>query len=627
VVRYGLPIARTVRNLAAALTVGSLLLAAWLIGPAPEEPRTGAAPGAAARPLAGARQRLVRIASVSVGAWLLASAAVLVLTVADVAGVPLRTPGFAGLVASFVTQVDLGRALAVSLLLVAVVANLTVLATRAVTTAWAAVLALVALLPLALAGHGGGSANHMNSVDSLALHLVSVSVWVGGLGALLIVGRHLGPQLPAVVRRYSTLAGWCFVVVALSGTVNAVVRVGSLANLTSPYGLLVGGKVLALGLLGVAGWRHRSANLSRLDAEDRRGAFWRLAAGELVVMGATIGLAVALANSAPPEPEVKAEDPVAALLGYPAPPPLTPTNYLTAFYPELLWLAVAVAMLGLYGWGVLRLRRRRDAWPINRTILWTLGCLVLIFITSGGPGVYGRMSFSAHMGQHMSLMIMVPLLLVFGAPITLALRTLAPRSDGSLGLRETLLALMHSRVLRVLGHPVVASALFTGSLVVFYYTGLFELSLSSRGGHVLMTAHFLLTGYLFVWALVGLDPGPARPPYPLRLLLLLVTLAFHSFFAISLTQSSTVLALDWWQSLGQTDVAALLKDQQTGASIAWATGDLPGLGVGVALVLGWVRSDAAERRRTDRQADRDSDADLRAYNERLAAMARRDSER
>ncbi|WP_375423477.1 cytochrome c oxidase assembly protein [uncultured Friedmanniella sp.] len=612
VVRYGLPAARTVHDLAASLTVGLLLTAAWLVAPEP---------GTRTDRLSGARRATAKLAVGAAAAWLVAGVLVIVLTTADVSGLTLGTPGFDGVVASFVSQVDLGRALLASVLVVAVLINLVILATKVVTVAWAAVLSLVALLPLALAGHAAGSADHMNSVDSLALHLLGVCVWVGGLAALLIMRGRLGSQLPTVAARYSTLAGWCFAVVALSGLVNAALRLGDLAHLATTYGLLVIGKAVALVLLGLAGFGHRRWTLRRIGDDGRW--FARLAGVELVVMGAAMGLAVALSRSAPPVPDL-ADDPVAALLGYPVPPPVTVVRYLTAFHAETLWLAVAAALVGLYLAGVVKLVRRGDRWPLNRTLFWVAGGLALVFVTSGGPGVYGRVHFSSHMLQHMSLMVVVPLLLVFGAPVTLAMRTLTARTDGSFGPRELLLQLVHSRALRVLGHPLVAAGLFTGSLVVFYYSRLFELAMFTHTGHVLMTAHFLLTGYLFVWALVGIDPGPARPPYPLRLVLLLVVLGFHAFFGISLMSSGTLLAPDWWHSIGQTDDAALLVDQQNGGAIAWGAGDIPSLLLGLALLVSWVRSDAAESKRLDRKADRDGDADLRAYNERLDAMTRRD---
>jgi cytochrome c oxidase assembly factor CtaG/putative copper export protein len=608
-VRYGLPLLRALHDLAAALTVGLLFTAAWFVAPEP-----GTRPGR----LSGARRATAK-AAVGVGlAWLVCAVLLIALTAADVSGLPLGSPGSAGIAFSFVSQVDLGRSLLASALVVAVLVTLVMLATRVTTLAWASVLSLVALLPLALAGHSAGSADHMNSVDSLALHLLGVCLWTGGLGALVLTGRRLGAQLPTVAARYSTLALWCFVVVALSGLVNAALRLGSLDQLATSYGLLVVGKVVGLGLLGVAGWQHRRVTLRRLTTDGR--GFARLAAVELLVMGATTGLAVALSRSAPPVPEV-GSDPVAALLGYPLPPPVTVARYLTAFHPETLWLAVAALMVGLYTAGVVRMARRGDQWPVLRTVSWVAGCLLLVFLTSGGPGVYGRVHFSTHMLQHMTLMVPVPLLLVLGAPITLAMRTLTARRDGSFGPRELLLKLVHARVLGVLGQPLVAAALFTGSLVVFYYTGLFELAMFTHTGHVLMVAHFLLSGYLFVWSLVGIDPGPQRPAYPFRLVLLLVTLGFHAFFGISLMSSGTLLAPDWWHALGYTDDAALLADQQTGGGIAWGLGDIPSLLLGLALIVGWVRSDASETKRLDRQADRDDDAELRAYNERLSRLS------
>ena len=248
--------------------------------------------------------------------WLVLGIVVLIFTASDVSGFQPTTPGFSGVLVSFVTQIDLGRALGFSLLLVIVVGNLTLSATRITTVAWAAVLSIAALLPLALAGHAAGTADHMNSVDSLALHLVGVCVWVGGLAGLLLISRRLQAQRPVVVARYSTLAGWCFALVAISGLINAGLRLGSWSALASAYGLLVIGKVAALGLLGTAGLLHRRFTIGRLSTAPR--GFARLAVVEMLIMGATLGLAVALSRSAPPAPEAQA-DPVGAAARLSAP--------------------------------------------------------------------------------------------------------------------------------------------------------------------------------------------------------------------------------------------------------------------------------------------------------------------
>ena len=384
-----------------------------------------------------------------------------------------------------------------------------------------AALSVLAVLPLALAGHAAGSASHDTAVNSLAVHLVAAVLWVGGLLGLVVLRPLLGRGLAVSVARYSTLAGWCFVLVALSGVQNAWIRLGSLSALGSPYGVLVLGKVLALGVLGVAGLQQRRLVVGRMATdEEARGLFARLAVVEVVVMGAAFGLATALSRSAPPVPDVVPGrvDPAEALTGYAAPTrPLQPADWLTLWRPDWLWLSVAVVAVGLYLAGVVRLSRRGDRWPVLRAVSWVAGWLIFVWATNGAAGVYGRVLFSAHMTLHMTISMVAPILMVLSAPITLALRTLKPRPDKTLGPREMVLGLVHSRFLRVLANPIVAAALFFGSLVVFYYSPLFELALRTHTGHVLMVIHFLLTGFLFAWVLIGVDPGPPKWSPSLRL--------------------------------------------------------------------------------------------------------------
>jgi putative copper resistance protein D len=58
--------------------------------------------------------------------------------------------------------------------------------------------------------------------------------------------------------------------------------------------------------------------------------------------------------------------------------------------------------------------------------------------------------------------------------------------------------------------------------------------------------------------------------------------------------------------------------------VAWGISEVPTILLAMLVALSWVRSDAAETRRKDRQADRDDDAELKAYNAYLAAAAARD---
>ena len=244
-------------------------------------------------------------------------------------------------------------------------------------------------------------------------------------------------------------------------------------------------------------------------------------------------------------------------------------------------------------------------------------------MTSGPPAAYGRVLFSGHMIGHLAISMLVPPLLVLGAPITLALRTLPARPDGSRGAREWLLGAVHSRPLQVAGFAPVAAALFAGSLVAFYYTDLFGLALRTHLGHQLMLTHFLLAGYLFAWVLIGIDPGPRRPAHPLRLILLLATAAFHAFFAVTLMSASTVLQADYFGALGRDWGTSLLADQRLGGGIAWALGELPTLALMIILVAQWARQDDRDSRRQDRAAALDGEAELVAYNQMLRRLAAR----
>ena len=616
VVRWGVVLVRTIHDLAAALTVGLLVLAAFIV---PEARSTSR------------RLTATRWAAAAATVWAVSGMVGLVFSFADLAGVRVSDPGFAQELQTFVFSIDVLRAAAISLGLVLVVATGAALArTRAAMVALA-LLSLLAVLPLALAGHAAGSTDHDTAVNSLGAHLVGALLWVGGLLGLVVLRPVLGKALAVSVERYSTLAGWCFAVVAVSGALNAWLRVGSVSGLATPYGALVLGKTAALVLLGLAGWRQRRSVIGRLRTDPAApGAFARLAVAELVVMGAAFGLATALSRSAPPVPQ-KPEgnvSPALSLTGYPAPHlPVAPDAWLTVWRVEWLWLSVGLLAIGLYLAGIARLHRRGDRWPVMRTVSWVAGWAVFLYSTQGAPMVYGMVLFSAHMTYHMVISMAVPILLVLGAPVTLALRSLPARTDRTLGPRELLLGLVHSRYLNALGNPVVAALLFFGSLVLFYFTPLFSLSLRTHTGHVLMTVHFLLTGYLFAWVLVGVDPGPKRWPPSLRLVVLFATISFHAFFGVALTTGSTLLAADFFHQLHLLDSAALLADQRNGGAIAWAVGELPTLVLALLVTASWVRSDSAEAKRKDRQADRDDDAELKAYNARLAAAHARSAGR
>jgi cytochrome c oxidase assembly factor CtaG/putative copper export protein len=613
VVRWGLPLLRVVQDLSAALTVGLLLVGAWLL------------PG---RDRPGLMLRAARYAVATGVVWVVTTVVGVVLGFADAAGTPLGDPELWSQLLTFVWSLETLRVAIISALLAAAATTVAAVSLSRRGLATAALLSVGALLPLALAGHAAGTNDHETAVNTLAVHVVGASVWVGGLLALVLLRPALGSVLPAVVARYSTLALWCYVAVAISGVVSAVVRLGgtqALGRLATAYGALVLVKTACLLALGFMGWQQRRLVVGRLADGTGRASrlFARFAGVELLVMGVAVGFATALARTAPPTGDAPLPTIAEQLTGFPEPAAPVLSTWVAVWRFDWLWGVVGLLAVGLYIAWVVRLRRRGDRWSPMRTVSWVVGWVVLVWATCGAPGVLGRVSFSWHMIEHMTIAMYAPTLLVLAAPVSLALRALPARTDGSLGPRELLLGVVHSRPMRVVGNPVVASVLFFSSLVVFYYSPLFELALTTHTGHVLMVAHFLLTGYLFAWVMVGRDPGPPKWAPSLRLLILLITVSFHAFFGVSLMSGTTLLAPGFFEQIGVSWIPDPLADQQQGGSIAWALGEAPVLVIAMFVVRDWVRTDAIESRRRDRQAERDGGAELTAYNERLQALARR----
>ncbi|WP_460839805.1 cytochrome c oxidase assembly protein [Nocardioides marmoraquaticus] len=603
-----------IRDTAAATTLGFLVLAACCV------PNLGSKPHEV---ISGTRARLTVGASAAAMLWSLTCLALIAFSWSDAVGWSLTTPGALQQVAWFAVDFELGRALLLSAAIASCVAIGAIWLRRTTGLAVLVALAVLALWPLATVGHSAGDLNHDWGVNSLFAHLVGMSVWVGGIIGLVCVARRSPSTLAASARHFSPIAGACYIAVALSGTAAALLSVSSPADLVSAYGSLLVAKAVLLLLLGSAGWWHRRRSLARLEAGDTTAFTW-LVAGEVALLCLAMALGVALARTDPPDAS-QVLSASQALLGYDLPPELTPLRWFSAWRVDSFFVPVAIVATWTYLRQVRRLQKRGDRWSPGRTIAWVAGWAVLVWATSGAPGVYGRVLFSMHMVQHMTIATAVPALLVLAAPVTLFLRSVPRRRDGTRGPREWLLALVHHRIARLLAHPLVAAPMFVGSLVVFYSTGLFELSLRSHTAHVVMVLHFLITGYLFASGLIGIDPGVTRPAFHYRMLLLMVTFGAHAFYSVSLMASTTVLAESWFDALGRTWGATLARDQYTGASIGWALGDYPLLIVGAALIVQWVKADHREQRRLDRRADRDGDADRTAYNAYLTSLSRHDN--
>ncbi|OKL53690.1 hypothetical protein BSZ39_08145 [Bowdeniella nasicola] len=627
VARWSLPLLTLVTRLAAVVAIGATTLCALVLPTTPKTHHVHKRAVVQTNPQAW--ELAARIARVAAIVWALAQLASVIVEYSVTALRPMTEPTFGSELWVFLTQVDLGIAYLWATILTAFAAVFVVLMTHYTSAAWAGTLCLVSLVPLALTGHAAGAASHDLAVSSMLMHLVAVTMWMGGLLILVVVSRHLGAELPSVAARYSQIALWCFIITVVSGVCAAWIRLNGVGELfTTPWGLLLTAKTIGFIALGAIGYWHRERTIPQLG-EGRAKPFWLFVGVEVLIMGATTALAVTLSSSAPPVPQSPLPDPspVWEATGYAEPPAPTFATWFTQWHPDPFLIFGCLAAIVVYLRWVYRLRKRGDSWPIGRTICWVIAWVSLLWLTNGGPTVYGRILFSAHMIQHMSLVMITPVLLALAGPITLATRALPARHDGSRGPREWILALVHSRYARAWANPFVAAINFVGSMWIFYYTPLFELALTTHLGHILMTVHFTIAGYLFANVIVGIDPGTNRPGYPLRLVFLLATMAFHAFFGISIISMNSLLAASHFGQLGLAWWVDALVDQKIGGEITWGIGELPTLGLAIILVVMWSRADTKEAKRRDRRAERDEDAELEAYNAMLAELAEQDAQR
>ncbi|MDX6320377.1 MAG: putative rane protein [Propionibacteriaceae bacterium] len=237
-----------------------------------------------------------------------------------------------------------------------------------------------------------------------------------------------------------------------------------------------------------------------------------------------------------------------------------------------LWMAVGMLLLLLYLAGVLAGRRRGRGWPAARTIAWSGGVLCCLAATAGPLARIGQTSFSAHMAGHLLLGMLAPLLLVLGAPVTVALRGLPVQHARRLS------RVLARPELAVLTHPVTAALLDVGGLWLLYGTPLFGWMHASPAGHLVAQIHVLVAGYLFTFSLVGVDPTGHRADIRLRSAVLVAALAAHGILAKRLYVDPPA--------------GVSVADGERAAMVMFYGGDLVEIVLVVAVCLEWYRRTA-----------------------------------
>ena len=303
---------------------------------------------------------------------------------------------------------------------------------------------------------------------------------------------------------------------------------------------------------------------------------------------------------------------VAAHGPVPTEPPSPSTILLGWTFEPVPTLAI-LAALGWWVWAVSRVNRAHPANPVPRRrtgyFLAAMGALSLALLS--GIDRYDTTLFSIHMVQHILLILVSAPLLALAAPITLLLRVSSSQTR-----RRWILPVLHSRVVRVLTHPIVAWIVLASVMWVTHFSPLFDAALEDPLIHDLEHVLFLTAALLFWWPAVALDPAPSRMGHPGRLTYVFMQMTQNTFLAVVLI-SATASLYPHYATLTIPWPSDPLEDQRLAAGIMWLVGDAIFIAALMALVFGWMRAEERDASRADREAAEDLAA-IRVREQRLA---------
>ena len=551
-------------------------------------------------------------ASAIAALWSLAALIAGLTTLANVLGVQFREVFRQGFISTYLMYLPPSRSYIITALIALTISIAGVFLVSLNSISLLAALAAAGIAAPLLNSHSSSLGSHSLALTSSVAHGLAMSAWVGCLWA---VSKFVRDKDIKVVGRFSALAATSVAVLAISGVAAAYARLDSWSDLwLSRYGQIVILKTVFFALLMWLAVNIRA----RLTSQ---GSLARFLSVEVAIMATAIGVGVALHST----PMSRLAQPLNSageeILGFAYPPPPTLMNIVFGWNPEWFMLSVGLIAAGLYTFGVIRVRQNQIEWNLLRTTSFMVGIGLVIWTTSAGISMYSKVSFEYHMIQHMTLSMIAPIFIVLSTPVTLALRALpAQKSSDHRSLREWILALLHSGYSKLITHPLMVLAIFTFGLYGIYFTPLFATLMASHTGHIFMELHFLISGLLFSYVVIGADPSPRNVPYWARLMIVLVGLSLHAFFAIAIMQSSEPIGVDWYIQVQPPWITDLLADTTAGGSIAWALGEIPTFLLLVIVAVMWARDDTRLARQLDRAADRDGDAELKAYNAQLSAM-------
>jgi putative membrane protein len=254
---------------------------------------------------------------------------------------------------------------------------------------------------------------------------------------------------------------------------------------------------------------------------------------------------------------------------------------------SLVSLAVEVALAVWYVMSVRRLARRGRSWSPWRTASFLGGTLMVVIAVQSGLASYDDSVFAVHVVQHLLLMNVAPILLALSAPVTLALQASERRTQ------QGLLKVLHHRAVEFVTNPVFVVLVAYGTMIGYFLTPLYNLSLEHPLLHNLSHLHFLVSGCLFWWLVVGRDPSRWRLTHPVKLGILAIGIPVTAVLGISLTGARASVA----------PLFHTVADTHRGGSILWVVGEVTTVVAMAIIVYQWIQYEERQAVRADRQLD------------------------
>jgi cytochrome c oxidase assembly factor CtaG len=282
---------------------------------------------------------------------------------------------------------------------------------------------------------------------------------------------------------------------------------------------------------------------------------------------------------------------------YHGPPQLTLPRVFTEWTADPAMLTLSVLLLGGYLAGAYAIRRRGGEWKTGRIVAFcALGVGFLVYGTMSWVGVYQNTLFYARASQTVLLVLLAPLFLALGKPMTLFIENFP-------GPGERLVKIVRSRVAKIVTFPAITSLLLIAVPMVMYFTNWYTATFTSGTARELTFLALMASGYLFFWTLLRVDPVPKEYPYGIAMWITAAEIVGDMFFGIAIIADTNILANAHYTAVGWPYGPNLATDQVLGGGVIWILGDAVGLPFLAVQLIQMMRADKVEAAQIDAELD------------------------